>query len=97
MAWLGPAIGPQAFEIGAEVRARFVADDASAAQYFVAAADAGKYYADLYGLARVRLRRAGLQNISGGGYCTYQDAQRFFSFRRDRVCGRMASLIWLQS
>ncbi|MDB5972393.1 MAG: pgeF [Hydrocarboniphaga sp.] len=100
MAWLGPAIGPQAFEIGAEVRARFVADDASAAQYFVAAADAGKdagkYWADLYGLARARLRKAGLQNIHGGGFCTYTDADRFFSFRRDRVCGRMASLIWLQ-
>ena len=96
MAWLGPAIGPQAFEIGAEVRARFVEGDASAAQYFAAAADADKFYADLVGLARARLRRAGLQNISGGGYCTYQDAMRFFSFRRDRVCGRMASLVWLQ-
>lgn len=94
MAWLGPAIGPQAFEVGIEVRERFVAIDSIAAQHFVAAAD-NKYYADIYALARDRLRRAGLQRISGGGLCTVTDAARFFSFRRDRVCGRMASLIWL--
>lgn len=97
IAWLGPAIGPQAFEVGPEVRERFVAVDPMAAQHFVAAADKkGKHYADLYGLARDRLRNSGLRNISGGGFCTYTDAQRFFSFRRDRNCGRMASLVWLQ-
>jgi YfiH family protein len=96
MAWLGPAIGPQAFEVGAEVRERFVAIDASAAQHFVASADKDqKYHADIYGLARDRLRECGVRNVSGGGLCTVTDAQRFFSFRRDRVCGRMASLIWL--
>jgi YfiH family protein len=95
--WLGPAIGPQAFEVGAEVRMRFVAIDAAAAQHFVAAADnSGKFYADIYGLARDRLRRSGVQRISGGGLCTVTDASRFFSFRRDRVCGRIASLVWLQ-
>jgi len=96
MAWLGPAIGPRAFEVGTDVRARFVGIDASDAQHFVAAADADKYHADIYGLARARLRRAGLRNLSGGGLCTYSDADRFYSFRRDRVCGRMASLVWLQ-
>lgn len=98
IAWLGPAIGAQAFEVGAEVREHFVASDAADARHFVAAADnSQKYYADIYGLARDRLRRAGVQQISGGGLCTVTDAARFFSFRRDRVCGRMASLVWLSA
>ena len=93
---LEATVRPRAFEVGSEVRMRFVAIDAAAAQHFVAAADnSGKYFADIYGLARDRLRRAGVQRISGGGLCTVSDAARFFSFRRDRVCGRMASLIWL--
>lgn len=96
LAWLGPAIGPQVFEVGSEVRERFVAADAAAAAHFVAGAAPGKHYADLYGLARDRLRAAGVSAISGGGACTYTDAQHYFSFRREPRCGRMASLIWLE-
>lgn len=97
LAWMGPAIGPSAFEVGAEVRERFLADDAAAAPHFVAGNAANKYQADLFGLARLRLQRIGLSRISGGGICTFEDPQRFFSFRRDAVCGRMASLIWMDA
>jgi YfiH family protein len=96
LAWLGPAIGPQAFEVGGEVRAAFVARDAAAAQAFMPAAAPGKYLCDLYMLARQRLRACGVEQIYGGGLCTFTDAERFYSFRRDGSCGRMASLIWLQ-
>ncbi len=95
MAWLGPAIGPRAFEVGSEVREAFVARDPAAAQAFVAGA-AGKYLADLYMLARLRLQRHGLTRIHGGDLCTFSDSERFYSYRRDGVTGRMASLIWLQ-
>lgn len=95
MAWLGPAIGPQAFEVGSEVREAFVARDPAAAQAFVAGAP-GKYWADLYLLARQRLQQRGMTRVYGGDLCTVRDAERFYSFRRDGVTGRMASLIWLQ-
>ncbi len=95
MAWLGPAIGPQAFEVGPEVKAAFTDHDGAAASMFSAGAN-GRFYADLYGLARLRLRGAGVARIYGGGLCTLTDRGRFFSFRRDGVCGRMASLIWLE-
>ena len=94
LAYLGPAIGAQAYEVGAEVRAAFLAADAQSDAAF-ALGKPGKYYADLYALARGRLRRAGVDAIYGGGYCTYTDAQRFFSYRRDGATGRMASLIWM--
>ena len=94
MAWLGPAIGPRAFEVGDEVRAAFTGHAAMAAQAFVPAAD-GKWLADIYLLARQRLRGAGVARVYGGEYCTYTDAQRFFSYRRNGRTGRMASLIWL--
>lgn len=93
-AWLGPAIGPQAFEVGDEVRQAFVADDAGAAAAFVPS-PAGRWLADIYALARLRLQRSGVSKISGGEYCTYTDAGRFYSYRRDGCTGRMASLIWL--
>ncbi len=96
LAWLGPAIGPQAFEVGDEVRAAFVAADAGAEDCFVGGAP-GKWLADIYGLARRRLRRAGVEAIYGGGLCTYSDRERFFSYRRDGVTGRMATLIWLDA
>jgi copper oxidase (laccase) domain-containing protein len=96
LAWLAPAIGPQAFEVGSEVRTAFVARDPMAAQAFVPAAAPGKYLADLYMLARQRLHGGGVDRIYGGGLCTFTDAARFYSFRRDGVCGRMAALIWLQ-
>jgi YfiH family protein len=96
MAWLGPAIGPQAFEVGEEVRAIFVAEDAGAAPAFVRR-DNGKWLCDLYALARRRLARLGVQHILGGDLCTVADRSRFFSYRRDGTTGRMASLIWLES
>jgi len=95
LAWLGPAIGPQAFEVGSEVREAFVARDAAATQAFIAGAP-GKYQADLYLLARQRLQKVGIERITGGDLCTYNDAERFYSYRRDGVTGRMATLIWLQ-
>lgn len=95
LAWLGPAIGPAAFEVGPEVREAFVAKDAAAAQCFAARGD--KWLADIYGLARQRLQKAGLTAISGGGACTVSESGRYFSYRRDGVTGRMASLIWLAS
>ncbi|MEO5342961.1 MAG: laccase domain-containing protein [Gammaproteobacteria bacterium SHHR-1] len=154
LAWLGPAIGPQAFEVGAEVREAFVRRDAVAAEAFVPAGlgtrDSGlenaasrtnltaqaakplaslvrgiggrgvgergdvptqaicsspesrapspvnKYFADIFLLARQRLQTLGIDQISGGGLCTYSDPEHFFSYRRDGVCGRMATLIWIE-
>jgi len=95
LAWLGPAIGPTAFEVGDEVRAAFLAEHPASAAHF-AAGRPGHWFADLYGLARQRLARGGVERVSGGGLCTFSDAERFFSYRRDGVTGRMASLIWLQ-
>lgn len=94
LAWMGPAIGPTAFEVGPDVRDQFVTHDAAAAGAFVPLAE-GKWLGDLYALARQRLNALGVSRIYGGGECTFTDAGRFFSFRRDRVTGRMASLIWL--
>jgi len=94
LAWLGPAIGPANFEVGAEVRAAFVAQNADAAACFVKAS-AGKYLADIYQLARLRLRAAGVKQIYGGDYCTVANPTQFFSYRRDGQTGRQASLIWL--
>lgn len=107
MAWLGPAIGPSAFEVGSEVRAQFIAQDPAAALAFVAKGD--KWLGNLYQLASQRLARLGVTAIYGAGqngglytpardsltWCTYSDDQRFFSFRRDGDTGRMATLIWL--
>ena len=93
IAWLGPAIGPEAFEVGADVRDAFVRDDGHAAAAFVDRAP-GKWLADLEALARRQLERVGVRSIHGGGMCTYSDAGRFFSFRRDRTSGRMAAFVW---
>ncbi len=95
MAWLGPAIGPAAFEVGDEVRAAFVAQQAQAAAAFVAGAE-GKWMADIFQLARLRLQALGVTRIYGGGVCTYSDAERFYSYRRDGVTGRMGTFIWLK-
>ena len=94
LAYLGPAIGPQAYEVGAEVRAAFVAADPKSAAAF-ALGKPGKYYADLYALARRRLEVCGVGKVYGGGYCTYTERERFYSYRRDGATGRMASLIWM--
>lgn len=95
MAWLGPAIGPGAFEVGGEVRDAFIQKNVNADAAFQPSAS-GKFMADLYALAEQRLKAAGVRRIYGGGECTHRDAQRFYSFRREARCGRMASLIWLQ-
>ncbi|HCT41537.1 MAG TPA: peptidoglycan editing factor PgeF [Moraxellaceae bacterium] len=94
MAWLGPAIGPEKFEVGDEVRRAFVAQDAEADKAFVPSSQAGRWLADIYLLARQRLLKSGLMAIYGGGLCTVSDPARFFSYRRDGQTGRMASVIW---
>ncbi len=97
LVWMGAAIGPQAFEVGDEVREAFVAQHPQAAAAFLPhpASIPGKWLADIYRLARVRLNDVGVQGIYGGGRCTYQETDLFYSYRRDGVTGRMASLIWL--
>jgi len=95
LAWLGPAIGPRAFEVGPEVREAFADEDPACDEAFAPGAKPGKWLADLYALARRRLAAAGVTRVYGGGLCTYSDPDRFFSYRRDGRCGRMASLIWL--
>lgn len=95
IAWFGPAIGPTAFQVGPEVVAQFIAQDAQAERAFVAdSASAGKYLGNLYQIAAQRLQRMGVMQISGGEYCTYTESDKFFSFRREMKTGRMASLIW---
>jgi YfiH family protein len=93
VAWLGPTISQPHFEVGDEVRAVFVSHDPGAASAFEANAR-GRWQCDLYSLARRRLEALGVGDVSGGGWCTYADAARFFSYRRDGQCGRMAALIW---
>lgn len=96
LAWLGPAIGPQQFEVGQDVLDAFVARDAASHRAFVAIPGrAGKFLADIYQLARLRLAQIGVDRVAGGGFCTVSDT-RFYSYRRDKVTGRMASLIWLR-
>ena len=94
LAWLGPAIGPDAFEVGPEVRDRFLVSDRGASVAF-RPASGDRWLADLYTLARRRLEAVGVRAVFGGGYCTYSQPDRFFSYRRDGSTGRMASLIWL--
>jgi len=94
IAYLGPGIGARRYEVGEDVRAAFVDKDLGAAAAFAPGRE-GKYFADLYALARARLAAAGVTEVHGGGYCTASD-ERFFSFRRDGTTGRMASLVWLE-
>lgn len=94
LAWMGAAIGPQAFEVGDEVRTIFVGQHPEAASAFVPHGP-GKWLADIYRLARIRLNAAGVEAVYGGGRCTFGEADVFFSYRRDGVTGRMASLVWL--
>jgi YfiH family protein len=95
-AWLGPAIGPAHFEVGAEVLAAMIAGLPQARQAFRPSAP-GKWHADLWQLAHQALGQAGVTDVGGGGQCTYANPERFYSFRRDRITGRMAALIWIQS
>ena len=100
-AWMGPAIGPSQFEVGADVLDSFMAGAQTGEAEQVRAAfqacpgRAGKYLADIYALGRLHLARDGVTRVSGGTYCTASDASRFYSYRRDHVTGRQASLIWL--
>lgn len=96
LAWLGPAISAPHFEVEEEVRRIFVDHDPQARHGFTAAAN-GRWQADLYQLAHLRLQKLGVVQTFGGNYCTYRDAEQFFSYRRERVTGRMATLIWIAS
>jgi hypothetical protein len=95
MAWLGPAIGPQAFEVGEEVRTQFIAKDSHAESAFVASG--GRWLGNLPMIARQRLRMLGIEAVFGDHECTYSKPEKYFSFRRDGVTGRMATLIWLSA
>jgi len=95
LAWLGPAIGPDAFEVGSEVREQFMAVIPQAEQAFKPCGE--KWLADLYLLARQRMQQFGVTDIYGGEYCTFGDPKQFYSYRRDGVTGRQASLIWLDN
>ena len=100
MAWMGPAIGPQAFEVRDEVRQAFVEYDTAAAEAFVTVqseANEKKWLADVYQLARQRLAAVGVNAVYGGGRCTFTEPEDFYSFRRDGKTGRMASLVWIES
>lgn len=94
LAWLGPAIGPNAFEVGDEVRRTFIAHERRASAAF-RRAPSGRWLADIFELARQRLAKQGVAEVFGGDQCTVSDAGRYFSYRRDGTTGRMASLIWL--
>ncbi|KIH81451.1 peptidoglycan editing factor PgeF [Pseudomonas batumici] len=95
LVWLGPAIGPGAFEVGAEVREAFMATHPETIEAFVPSVNAGRFMADIYALARLRLAARGITAVHGGGFCTVTDP-RFFSYRRSPRTGRFASLVWLQ-
>jgi YfiH family protein len=96
MVWLGPAIGPQAFEVGPEVRDAFIATHPETVEAFVPSMNAGKFMADIYQLARLRLAAYGVTAVYGGGLSTYND-ERFFSYRRSARTGRFASLVWIDA
>lgn len=90
MAWLGPAIGPRAYEVGDEVRAAFAGFESA-----FTPTRPGHWLLDLYAVARARLARQGVERVYGGGFCTYSERERFFSYRRDRAAERLAAALWL--
>lgn len=94
MVWMGPAIGPQAFEVGGELQQAFVAQNPQALKAFIPQGE--KYLADIYHLARLRLHAMGISEIYGGQHCTYSEPEHFFSYRRDGQTGRMASVIYME-
>ena len=97
IAWLGPAIGPTAFQVGEEIIEQFCAFDSNAKLAFTPdLTTSGKFLCNLYQLATQRLNKLGITEISGGGHCTYTEQDKFFSYRRDKQTGRMASLIWIE-
>lgn len=96
VAWMGPCIGPTAFEVGEEVRAAFVAHDPLAALHFAPRETPGKFLCDMYSIARQRLRTIGVTDVSGGEYCTFTQSELFFSHRRESITGRMAAFVWIE-
>lgn len=96
LAWLGPAIGPGAFAVKNDVRDKFLANDSKSEKYFLKAGPE-TWLADIYALAKLRLNKYGITDIFGGEFCTFTDQRHFFSYRREKLTGRMASLIWLSS
>ena len=97
LVWLGPAIGPDNFEVGEEVRDTFLSFSArTEAAFQPNKSKPGHWFADLYLLAKIRLNRLGIESIYGGDFCTYADSARFYSYRRDHDTGRMASIIWIE-
>ncbi len=96
MVWLGPAIGANAFEVGSEVRLAFIDKDSCAELAFKPSTNEGKWLADIYLLAKQRLTRLGIDQIYGGDFCTYENEEHFFSYRRDQQTGRLASVIWIE-
>lgn len=93
LVWLGPAIGPGNFEVGDDVYHRFTVLNDSAVSAFTRRGD--RWLCDLYKLARLRLQAIGVSNIFGGGFCTYDEVERFYSYRRDGITGRMVNLVWI--
>ncbi|WP_397453812.1 peptidoglycan editing factor PgeF [Pseudomonas sp. NA-150] len=95
LVWLGPAIGPGAFEVGPEVREAFISTHPETIEAFVPSRNPGKFVADIYALARLRLAACGVTAVYGGGFCTVSDS-RFYSYRRSARTGRFASLVWIE-
>ena len=95
VAWMGPCIGPKAFEVGEDVRDAFVRHDARAAAHFSPRATPGKFLCDLYSIARLRLAAMGIDHVTGGDYCTFDQPELFFSHRRKPLTGRMAAFVWI--
>ena len=96
VAWMGPCIGPTAFEVGEEVRAAFVAHDPLAALHVVPRETPGKFLCDMYSIAKQRLSTIGVTDVAGGEYCTFSQADLFFSYRREPITGRMAAFVWIE-
>ncbi|WP_165310432.1 peptidoglycan editing factor PgeF [Vibrio ziniensis] len=96
MLWLGPAIGPQAFEVGEDVLKAFLDYDSKAESAFVPGKQKGKWWANMATLTRLRMEKLGIDQVFDSGLCTYQDSQRFYSYRRDGVTGRQATFIWIE-
>jgi len=95
VAWLGPCIGPQSFEVGEDVRDAFLQHDPASVQHFTARTEPGKFLCDLWAIARQRLNACGVTNVVTSELCTYTRPDLFFSHRRDRVTGRMAAFVWI--
>ena len=95
VAWTGPCIGPKAFEVGEDVRDAFIKYDADAAAYFSSRATPGKFLCDMVSIARLRLAALGIDEVTGGDYCTFDQPDLFFSHRRNPLTGRMAAFVWI--